>query len=155
MAFPRYVDKLWSEAKNQINAIGDYFETLCATVIGRVTRSITTDVDGKAQLVNDLTDAEILPNLVYGTDENGARGWKTGAQLYYEKHTVTAGEAASGVIDLTGGNTYTTGNNSLCVYRMGVLQCITEDYAETDNNTVTFGAAVLEENDILIFRWTK
>lgn len=73
---------------------------------------------------------------------------------YYEKHVVTAGEAASGIITLIV-DTYTVGNNSLLVYRMGALQCITEDYAETNLSTVTFGAAVLEENDILIFRWTK
>ena len=78
----------------------------------------------------------------------------TGVQ-YYEKHTVTAGEAASGVIDLTGGNTYTTGNNSLQVFLNGQLQTITDDYAETDSNTVTFVGSRLSENDVIVFRWYK
>lgn len=74
---------------------------------------------------------------------------------YYEKHTVTAGEEASGVIDLTGGNIYTTGNHSLMVFMNGQLQTITDDYAETDSNTIMFVAGRLTENDVIIFRWYK
>lgn len=73
---------------------------------------------------------------------------------YYEKHVVTAGEAISGIIPLIVA-TYTVGNNSLLAYRMGALQCITEDYAETSSSVVTWGANVLEEGDILIFRGTN
>jgi hypothetical protein len=33
-------------------------------------------VDDKAQLVNDLTEGELLPDLVYGTDGSSTRGYK-------------------------------------------------------------------------------
>lgn len=78
MAFPRLdeVKELWRTLPAKINAIGDYFEALAATLAGKVIKSITTDENGKAQLVNDLADGELLPDLVYGTDSEGARGWK-------------------------------------------------------------------------------
>jgi len=78
MAFPRLseVFELWSTLPTKINAIGDYFEAAAATLAGKVTKSVTTDEDGKAQLVNDLADGELVPDLVYGTDSEGARGWK-------------------------------------------------------------------------------
>ncbi len=74
---------------------------------------------------------------------------------YYQLHTVTAGEEASGIIDFTGGSTYTTGDNSLQVFLNGQLQTITADYAETDSDTVTFVASRLTEGDTIIFRWHK
>ena len=81
----------------------------------------------------------------------------TGAELnadhaalgYYNKHTVTAGEESSGIITVP---TYVTGNNSLKVFLNGMLQCITDDYAETDTTTITFVADRLTENDVLILR---
>lgn len=77
MAFPRYTHGLWNLLADKINAIGDYFEGLAATMSGRVKNSLENDpADGKAQLVNDLTDAEIIPNLTYGVDENGVRGFR-------------------------------------------------------------------------------
>jgi hypothetical protein len=73
---------------------------------------------------------------------------------YYEKHVVTAGEESSQVIDLIVG-TYTTGNNSLMVFVNRTLLCVTEDYTETDSDTVTFLNSELSEGDVIIFRWYK
>lgn len=157
MAFPRYAHGLWKDLADKINAIGDYFEVLAATMTGRVKNSVENDPDdGKAQLVNDLTEAELIPNLVYGTDEDGVRGWKTtGETPHYQKHTVTSGEVITGIITLTGGETYVLSNNSLMVFLQGQLQTITDDYAETDTTTVTFVPGWLTINDTIIFRWQK
>ena len=67
----------------------------------------------------------------------------------YEKHTVTAGEASSGIITVP---TYVTGDDSLRVFLNGMLQCVTDDYAETDTTTITFVADRLTEGDVLILR---
>lgn len=161
MAFPRYVHGLWSAVADKINAIGDYFETLCATVIGRVTKSITTDVDGKAQLVNDLTDAELIPNLTYGVDEDGVRGFKPDPtsdfehRHYHEEHTVTGAEATSGIIPITV-TAYTPANHSLVVHREGSLMSIhAGDYTETSATEITFGAGILSEGENVVLDWWK
>jgi hypothetical protein len=73
---------------------------------------------------------------------------------YYEKHVVTAGEETSQVITLTVG-TYTTGDNSLMIIHNRTVLCVTEDYTETDDETVTFLNDGLTEGDVIIFRWHK
>jgi len=61
---------------SKINDALDYLYTLFSTNTGRVDKSITTSPEnGKIQLVNDLSDNELLPNIVYGTDDNAQRGW--------------------------------------------------------------------------------
>jgi len=67
---------IWKFLVDIIDDALDFLFSLSSTNEGKVKKSITTDDDGKAQLVNDLSDAEILPNLVYGTDSNGTRGYK-------------------------------------------------------------------------------
>ncbi len=65
----------WKGFTSKLNDIFDYLHGYADNMSNRVKKSITTD-DDKAQLVNDLTDAEITPNLVYGTDNDGTRGYK-------------------------------------------------------------------------------
>ena len=68
---------------------------------------------------------------------------------YYAKHTVTAGEETSGIITVA---LYQVGNDSLHIFLNGMLQCVTDDYAETDATTITFVADRLTEDDVLILR---
>lgn len=66
----------WWNLPAKLNVIFAYLEALANTLVGKVTKSITTDIDGKGQLVNDLADSEVIPNLVYGVDDTGVRGFK-------------------------------------------------------------------------------
>lgn len=148
-------NEIWRTLTTKINDALDYLFNLASSNENKVKKSITTDTDGKAQLVNDLEDNELLPNLVYGTDENCQRGWRPAYfNYYYEKHIVTAEEASSGIVKLNNG-TYIKGDNSLMVFLNGLLQCVGEDYIETDETTITFYSGVLTEGDIIIFRWRK
>jgi len=67
----------WETLPAKLNVIFAALRGFAATLLGKVKNSIEADEDGQAQLVNDLTDAELLPNLVYGTDSDGTRGFKT------------------------------------------------------------------------------
>ena len=75
--------------------------------------------------------------------------WVSIQVTYYNKHTVTAGEETSGIITVP---TYAVGDNSLSVFLNGMLQCITDDYVETNATTITFEADRITEDDVLIFR---
>jgi len=67
---------IWKFLVSVVDDALDFLFSLSSTNEGKVKKSITTDDDGKAQLVNDLSDSEILPELVYGTDSSGKRGYK-------------------------------------------------------------------------------
>lgn len=73
----------------------------------------------------------------------------------YQSHVVTAGEAVSGIIVLTGGKSYTIGNNSLMVARENAVLQITVDYAETNTTTITFVAGVLATGQNVQLWWWK
>ena len=74
-----------------------------------------------------------------------------------ERHTVTAGESTSGIIDFTTiGNVI--GGDVLKVFRNGNLCDLTTDYAETNATRVTFivdpynaSKSILETGDALKF----
>ena len=145
-----------------------------------VTRlAISLELTGKLRLFQIVTSGTRPASppegmLIYETDTNKYYGCTVGGATptwieipfvsalhthYYEKHTVTAGEEASGIIDLIV-HTYTTGNNSLQVElkrsgepRLGLS--ITEDYAETSDSRITVVPGIIVENDILIFQWWK
>lgn len=103
------------------------------------TWSFATKIEGMACYCDDETI------FIYYNGTN----WVSMQVTYYNKHTVTAGEEASGIITVP---TYAVGDNSLSVFLNGMLQCITDDYAETNTTTITFVADRLTEDDILIFR---
>jgi len=67
---------VWKFLVSVVDDALDFLFSLSSTNENKVKKSITTDDDGKAQLVNDLADSEILPELVYGTDSSGKRGYK-------------------------------------------------------------------------------
>ncbi len=67
---------IWMFVVSVIDDALDYLFTLISEKRIEAKNSVTVDTDGKTQLVNDLSDAELLPNLVYGTDSNGTRGYK-------------------------------------------------------------------------------
>ncbi len=69
--------ELWQTLPARLNAIFDWFQDIGVALVGRVKNSIEVDpADGKAQLKNDLPDSALVPNLNYGTDEDGNPGWK-------------------------------------------------------------------------------
>ena len=65
----------WPTLTKKINDALDYLFGLASSNENKVKKSITVDTDGKAQLVNDLDDNELVPNLVYGVDESSQRGF--------------------------------------------------------------------------------
>ncbi|OQB73321.1 MAG: hypothetical protein BWX89_01019 [candidate division TA06 bacterium ADurb.Bin131] len=67
---------IWTFLVSVVDDALNFLFSLASTNENKVKKSITTDTDGKAQLVNDLSDTEILSDLVYGTDSNGTRGYK-------------------------------------------------------------------------------
>lgn len=70
----------WRFLTRKINNALSYLFDLAAGAISQVINSITKDENGKAQLVNDLTDVELAAqnkDLVYGYQKlEGMRGWK-------------------------------------------------------------------------------
>ena len=67
-------------------------------------------------------------------------------------HTVTSGEATSGIITIPYGATYNVGDNSLDVYQNGQLLTVLDDYAETDLATITCVTGRLTVGDVLVFK---
>ncbi len=65
----------WQTLTRKLNDAFEHLAGYAEDMTGKVWKSI--EVSGKkAQLKNDLSDAEILPNLVYGTDNDSVRGWR-------------------------------------------------------------------------------
>ena len=127
-------------------ANGSYDIKVTGTGISEYTMSVVKLFDVK---VVDETDSNADKDKA--VSNNLAKNWEAtkNALGYYYKHTVTAGEEASGIITVPA---YVTGNNSLKVFVQAILACITDDYAETNTTTVTFVADRLTEGNILIFR---
>lgn len=63
-------------------------------------------------------------------------------------HTVTAGEAASGVLTVAA---YVMGTHTLFMFRNGQYQTVGVDYNETSTTSVTFVAGVLTEGDSMSY----
>ncbi len=78
----------WATLTRKINDALEALHGFAADLTGKVKNSIEADTDGKAQLRNDLTDAEILPNLVYGTDSDNNRGWIPAPAADMEAHVI-------------------------------------------------------------------
>jgi len=102
----------------------DYVETDSDTVTFNVGRALNENVT----------------ILRVGANEAGTVG-------LYEKHTAAGGQT---VFNLVGGS-YPTGTHSLLVFKNGQLLVITDDYVETDGDTVTLTAGALA-GDKLVFR---
>ena len=127
-------------------ANGSYDIKVTGTGISEYTMSAVKLFD-----VKTVDEADTNADLDKAVSNNLAKGWETTKDSlgYYLKHTVTAGEETSGIITVTA---YTTGNDSLHVFLNGSLQCITDDYAETNTTTITFVADRITEDDTLILR---
>ena len=127
-------------------ANGSYDIKVTGTGISEYTMSAVKLFD-----VKTVDEADTDTDKDKAVSNNLAKNWEAtkNALGYYYKHTVTAGEEASGIITVPA---YVTGNNSLKVFVQAILACITDDYAETNTTTVTFVADRLTEGNILIFR---
>jgi hypothetical protein len=98
----------WRRFTIVLNDIFDALWTAAATMVGKVAGSITTDDDGKALLVGDLSDEELPAEVaVYGTDGEGERGYMLLSDL------VAEGNLGTG--DVTGPETVTADGN-IAVY---------------------------------------
>lgn len=71
----------WRTLTKKLNDAFEQVHDFAGTLSGKVQKSIEA-VDGKAQLKNDLSDAEILPDLVYGVDSEGVRGFKPDIKIH-------------------------------------------------------------------------
>jgi len=102
----------WRRFTIVLNDIFDALWTAAATMVGKVAGSITTDDDGKALLVGDLSDEELPAEVaVYGTDGEGERGYMLLSDLVTEGNLGTGdvtgpdGVAADGNIAVYDGTT--------------------------------------------------
>ena len=83
----------WKTLPRRLNAIFDWFQDIGLLLTDRVKNSLEVDED-QVQLVNDLPDSSLVPDLVYGTDEDGVRGWKADLGGTIAGQPVTAPTAA-------------------------------------------------------------
>jgi hypothetical protein len=67
--------EIWKTLTKKINDAFEFIEGKINTIFSGGKKSITQDVDGKIQLVNDLDDSELIPESVYGVSSSGIRGW--------------------------------------------------------------------------------
>ena len=109
---------------------------------------LTADAYGRTNFyaANDSYDIKVSGT---GITEYTMEDVKLFDESYYGKHTVTSGEETSGIITVP---IYVTGNDTLHVFLNGSLQCVTDDYVETNTTTITFVADRLTEDDVLILR---
>lgn len=77
---------------------------------------------------------------------------------YCQKFVVTEQQAIDGIILLTGGQTYVTGNDSMMVEWQRTVCDLDDEYQETDTSTITFNVSSsgnIEVNDRVVLRWQK
>jgi uncharacterized membrane protein len=149
---------LWETlmAKLTLNTIGSRYGSIDALndnsdlVEAAFENTLSRDGTGPNNMESDLDmDSNNIINLADGVNNtdavtvkqlNGAlQGVATGNIVKLrEIATATTGQT---IFNLSG-LTYTPASNNLSVYIQGIKQRLTSAYVETDNNTITFTAAV-------------
>ena len=107
----------------------------------------TTKVDGNALDSGDLFFNEST-NVLYVYNATTAT-WVSisNTSSITEPVTLTADMASTGVIPLK--NPYVENSDSIAVFVQGAYQLSGTDYTETDSNTITFPAGVLNEGELV------
>lgn len=95
-----------------------------------------------------LPSADGAASTILQTDGSGNLSWADiSSDIKYESQTATDGQT---VFDISG-FTYTTGSNELEVYVNGYRQTITDDYTETDSDTVTFVSGIVLDSKLIFY----
>ena len=143
-------------AKLTLNAIGSRYGSVDALndnsdlIEAAFENTLSRDGTGPNNMESDLDmDSNTIINLADGVNNQDAitvkqlngslQGIATGNIVKLrEIATATAGQTIFNLTTLT----YTPASNNLSVYIQGIKQRLTSAYTETDNNTITFTAAV-------------
>ena len=149
---------VWNKlmAKLTLNAIGSRYGSIDALNVNSdlieaaLENTLSRDGAGPNNMESDLDmDSNNIINLADGVNNTdavtvkqlngGLQGVVSGNIVKLrEIATATAGQTVFNLSSLT----YTPASNNLSVYIQGIKQRLTSAYTETDNNTITFTAAV-------------
>ena len=149
---------LWNTlmAKLTLNTIGSRYGSIDALndnsdlVEAAFENTLSRDGTGPNNMESDLDmDSNNIINLADGVNNTDAVNLRQVNGLIQsandgnivklrEVATATAGQTIFNLSSLT----YTPASNNLSVYIQGIKQRLTSAYTETDNNTITFTAAV-------------
>jgi hypothetical protein len=149
---------VWNKlmAKLTLNAIGSRYGSIDALndnsdlIEAALENTLSRDGTGPNNMESDLDmDSNNIINLADGVNNTdavtvkqlngGLQGVASGNIVKLrEIATATAGQTVFNLSSLT----YTPASNNLSVYIQGIKQRLTSAYTETDNNTITFTAAV-------------
>jgi uncharacterized membrane protein len=149
---------VWNKlmAKLTLNAIGSRYGSIDALndnsdlIEAALENTLSRDGAGPNNMESDLDmDSNNIINLADGVNNTdavtvkqlngGLQGVVSGNIVKLrEIATATAGQTVFNLSSLT----YTPASNNLSVYIQGIKQRLTSAYTETDNNTITFTAAV-------------